>query len=432
MVILGGGESGVAAALLAQAKDTRYLSPTSVRRYSRRNCCGLILPLRWPLFSSTSGGGRGDPESGHPRDHPSHELSQPGISVWSEIEFASRFIDGQILAITGTNGKTTTTHLVHHLFEHAGRSVACGGNIGNALARLAMQSPVDWYILELSSFQLDDIDQFHPRIAIILNVTPDHLDRYENNMARYARAKLQISLNQTAQDTLILQQGNAYLQDGLKEVPVRAMITEVGHPEGEAGDWLLVDGHRYDLSSFVLRGTHNLYNTTCAILAARKAGLTPQEIQAALPSFKPVSHRMEPIGSRQGVDYINDSKATNVDAVWYALQAMNQPVVWIAGRRIKEMITLLIELAGRRSRPWFALAWRQANSSMPLMVSFPPSWSHVPCPRLFRLRAVLPRQEIASCSPRRAQFDLFRNYEHRGQCFREAFHELETENLPCH
>lgn len=439
MVILGGGESGVVAALLAQAKgyevfvsDERQIGAVFKEELLRADIAfeegGHFSPVLQEADVVIK-------SPGIPGDHPLvTNYRSRNIPVWSEIEFASRFIDGQILAITGTNGKTTTTHLVHHLFEHAGRSVACGGNIGNALARLAMQPPVDWYILELSSFQLDDIDQFHPRIAIILNVTPDHLDRYENNMARYARAKLQISLNQTAQDTLILQQGNAYLQDGLKEAPIRAMITEVGHPEGEAGDWLLVDGHRYDLSSFVLRGTHNLYNTTCAILAARKAGLTPQEIQAALPSFKPVSHRMEPIGSRQGVDYINDSKATNVDAVWYALQAMNQPVVWIAGGKDKgNDYTALIELAREKVKALVCLGLETSKLEQAFDGIIPTILVTRSMPQA--VQAACRIAEAGDCvllSPACASFDLFRNYEHRGQCFREAFHELETENLPCH
>ncbi|MBK7343992.1 MAG: hypothetical protein IPJ06_13415 [Saprospiraceae bacterium] len=216
IVILGGGESGVAAAVLAQTKGY-------VPFVSDEGTIGAVFKeelLRSGIEFEE--GGHFSPilqearlvikSPGIPGDHILvRTYRDRQIPVLSEIEFASRFISGRIVGITGTNGKTTTTHLVHHFFQHAGLSVGCGGNIGHALARLAMETPRDWYILELSSFQLDDIQQFHPTIAILLNVTPDHLDRYDNNMSAYARAKLNLVRNQTSEDVLILQQGNHYI-----------------------------------------------------------------------------------------------------------------------------------------------------------------------------------------------------------------------------
>lgn len=439
MVILGGGESGVSAALLAQANgyevfvsDERQIGAVFKEELLRADIAfeegGHFSPvLQDADFVIKS--------PGIPADHPLVETYRSRhIPVLSEIEFASRYIQGKIVAITGTNGKTTTTHLIHHLFQHARRSVACGGNIGNALARLALQPPVDWYILELSSFQLDDIDQFHPRVAIVLNVTPDHLDRYANSMANYTRAKLNISTNQTDEDLLILQKENTYLEEGMRESMVKARITKVGAPDGVSGEWLMVQGHRYDLSQFVLRGEHNMYNTTCAILAAREAGLSIEEIQSALPSFKPVSHRMEPIGSLRGVDYINDSKATNVDAVWYALRAMNQPVIWIAGGKDKgNDYSALIELAREKVKALICLGLETSKLEAAFNGVIPTILVTRSMPQA--VQAACREAEAGDCvllSPACASFDLFRNYEHRGQSFREAFHELETENQLCH
>lgn len=438
IVILGGGESGVGAAVLAQTKGY-------IPFVSDEGTIGAVFKeelLRAGIEFEE--GGHFSPllqdarlvikSPGIPGDHILVKTyRERGIPVLSEIEFASRFISGKIVGITGTNGKTTTTHLVHHIFLHAGYSVGCGGNIGHALARLTMEPPKDWYILELSSFQLDDIQLFRPTIAILLNVTPDHLDRYDNNMAAYAGAKLKMVKNQSEQDVLILQKGNHYIDEVLDQLDVHSRMVWVGKPAGIAGKELTVDGHQYDLQSFVLRGEHNLFNTTCAILAAREAGIRPDQIQDALPEFQPVSHRMEPIGSLNGVKYINDSKATNVDAVWYALQAMDQPVIWIAGGKDKgnDYSALLPLVKGKvKALICMGLDTRKLEQVFGELV-----------PQLAVTRSMQEAMKEAhrlavdgDCvllSPACASFDLFKNYEHRGQVFREVFHELEKEATSC-
>ncbi len=355
------------------------------------------------------------------------------IQVISEIEFAARYISGRIIGITGTNGKTTTTHLVHHLFQHAGYLVGCGGNIGHALARLAMEPPKDWYILELSSFQLDDIDRFHPHIAVILNVTPDHLDRYQNSMALYAGAKLNLTRNQTAEDFLILQKENHYIDEVIAGRQIRATQIWVGQPEGESGKWLKVEGEQYDLREFVLPGEHNLFNTTCAILAARRGGLSADQIQSALPSFLPVSHRMELIGELDGVRYINDSKATNVDAVWFALQAMDQPVVWIAGGKDKgNQYDTLLPLAKSKVKALVCLGLDTRKLEADFATVVPEiivtrSMQDAVC----AARRLAQPGDCVLLSPACASFDLFKNYEHRGDMFRETFQELKKETTSC-
>lgn len=438
IVILGGGESGVAAAVLAQTKGY-------VPFVSDEGTIGAVFKeelLRSGIEFEE--GGHFSPilqearlvikSPGIPGDHILvRTYRDRQIPVLSEIEFASRFISGRIVGITGTNGKTTTTHLVHHFFQHAGLSVGCGGNIGHALARLAMETPRDWYILELSSFQLDDIQQFHPTIAILLNVTPDHLDRYDNNMSAYARAKLNLVRNQTSEDVLILQQGNHYIDQVFNSLEVQSRIHWVDQPEGVSGQWLVVDGHRYDLSDFVLRGEHNLFNTTCAILAAREAGILPEQIQAAIPDFQPVSHRMEPIGTLRGVKYINDSKATNVDAVWFALRAMDQPVIWIAGGKDKgNDYGVLLPLVKSKVKALICLGLDTRKLEQVFSEQVP----QLVVTRSMQeaLKAACQLAEEGDCvllSPACASFDLFKNFEHRGQVFRDVFHELEKEAPSC-
>lgn len=431
LIILGGGESGIGAALLGKSKGyTVFLSDSGMIPSAYRDEL-----LRAEIDFEE--GGHFSPvlqeaelvvkSPGIPNDHilvKSYE--DRGVSVISEIEFAWQFINGRIVAITGTNGKTTTTHLVHHLFQEAGYAVACGGNIGYGLSRLAMEPHKDWYILELSSFQLDDITTFRPDIAIILNITPDHLDRYKNDMSLYADAKWRISKNQQKEDCIIFQADNGYIEAAIQRNPSLAQQLAVGQPKGESSSWLEVHGERYNLEQFVLQGDHNLFNTTCAVLAARKAGISQDAIQKALPHFKPVKHRMEPVGTINGVVYINDSKATNVDAVWFALKAMTKPVVWIAGGKDKgNDYSALIELVQNKVKALVCLGL----DTRKLEDLFTPMLPHVVVTRTMdaAVRAAAALAVEGDCvllSPACASFDLFKNYEQRGDMFKDAVGDL--------
>lgn len=436
IIVLGGGESGVGAALLAKSQGFRvFLSDSgAIPAAYREELLRAEIPFEEgghfsPILREAD---RVVKSPGIPGDHVLVEsYRQQGVPVESEIEFASRYLRGRIVAITGTNGKTTTTHLVHHLFREAGIDTGCGGNIGYGMSRLAMDPPKAWYVLEVSSFQLEDLTSFRPDIAIILNLTPDHLDRYGNSMDAYAEAKWAITRYQREEDVLIFQAGNAWLENARRNRPSHAREILAGDPQGESGNWLAVDGHRYDLTGFVLQGVHNLYNTTCAILAARAAGISPESIQQALPRFKPVRHRMEPAGVIAGVTFINDSKATNVDAVWYALQAMTRPVVWIVGGKDKgNDYSALFDLVAAKVKAVVCLGLDTGkleetfSGRVPALVVTRSMESAVR-----EARALASEGDVVLLSPACASFDLFRNYEHRGDLFKEAVAAL---NDPAH
>lgn len=437
LIVLGGGESGVSAALLGKTKgyevflsDSGGLSPVYREELLRADVDfeenGHFSPrLQDADLVVKSPGIPGD-------NALVDSYLKRGVPVISEIEFASRFAQGRVVAITGTNGKTTTTHLVDHLFREAGFSVGCGGNIGYGFARLVLEGPRDWYVLEVSSFQLDDIQRFRPDIAILLNITPDHLDRYHNDMALYADAKWRITSNQSEADTVIIQEGNKYIEEAMQRHPSGSRCISVGEVHGEAGSWLEVAGERYDLGEFVLQGEHNLFNATCAILAARAAGIPAQRIQQALPGFKPVRHRMEPIATIDGVSWINDSKATNVDAVWYALKAMKQPVVWIAGGKDKgNDYMALDELVQEKVKALVCLGLdtKKLEDHFAGMVD-DLVVTHTMQVAVEKAAALAESGDVVLLSPACASFDLFKNYEHRGDQFRQAVLALmKTDNL---
>lgn len=427
LVILGGGESGIGAALLGDAKGYQVFVSDQ----------GKISP---PYREELLRAGIEFEEEGHfsPRlldaalvvkspGIPGHHVliqsyHKAGVPVLSEIEFAWRYISGKVLAITGTNGKTTTTHLVDHLFKESGFSVGCGGNIGYGFSRLALEPSKEWYVLEVSSFQLEDLQSFRPNIAIILNITPDHLDRYNNNMDQYADAKMAITGYQTEDDLLIYQQGNTYINAALERIQPRARTVSVGNPVMEKDRWLYVDNKKFDLKDFVLMGEHNYFNTHCAILAALEAGISPKKIQAAVKTFKPVSHRLEWVQTLKGVSFINDSKATNVDAVWYALKAMNTPVIWIAGGTDKgNDYTTLMPLVKEKVKGLVCLGLDTDK----LENTFKGVIKNIRSTRSMAMAVEMAYTMAASgdtvlLSPACASFDLFKNFGHRGDMYRES------------
>lgn len=432
VVILGGGESGVSAALLAKAQGLEVFLSDSGKLSTtfREELLTADIPFEEeghfsPLLQDASTVVK---SPGIPSHHVLVEsYRKRGTPVLSEIEFASRFCKGKIVAITGTNGKTTTTHLTHHLFRESGFSVKCGGNIGYGFSRLLLEEPADWYVLEVSSFQLEDIEQFHPQLALILNITPDHLDRYGNSMDAYTDAKWHITRHQGPEDVLVFQADNRYLRDASSRHPSLARQVEMNPDQGDGGSPLMVEGYAFDLENFVMKGPHNRYNAACAITLALEAGIAPDQIQAALTTFKPVRHRLEPVGHVQGVAFVNDSKATNVDAVWYALQAMTTPVVWIAGGIDKgNDYTLLHSQAADKIKALVCLGL----DTQKLEESFR---GIIPVIRVTRSmhQAVEMALSLAEegdtvlLSPACASFDLFRNYEHRGDLFRNEVANLQ-------
>lgn len=351
-------------------------------------------------------------------------LREAGIPVISEIEFAFRYAPrgAKIVGITGSNGKTTTTMLTHHLLDFAGLQAVAGGNLGDSFARLLLeQETPDIYVLELSSFQLDGIEKFRPDIATVLNITPDHLDRYDYDMARYADAKLRISLAQRRDDHLLLLRDTQVIEPALRRRDPQSQIITVD-PGDVSKDSLLVEGYEFSLATGLLRGRHNALNALFAIRIALMLGVTEQEVQLGLDSFRPAPHRMEVVPTTDNRTWINDSKATNVDATYFALDAMDEPTVWIAGGtdkgndydllretvrgRVHTLICLAIDAKKLRKVFTGVIPQIHVTHSMTVAVQLAGYYAK-------------PGDRIL-LSPACASFDLFKNYMDRGDQFREA------------
>ncbi|MBI5022398.1 MAG: UDP-N-acetylmuramoyl-L-alanine--D-glutamate ligase [Ignavibacteriales bacterium] len=361
------------------------------------------------------------------------EASKRGLKIFSELEVSSWFCRAPIVAVTGTNGKTTTTSLIGNIFSDAGRNVSVGGNIGKAFACFAGELQNDAVaILEVSSFQLDYIDTFHPHISILLNITPDHLDRYENNLQKYIDSKCRIFKNQNKNDYLIYNHDDINTRkavDKLASNNVRRMPFGI-EKEFREGAFvkdnkvaIAIDGKEIEIfnaDDIKIRGIHNLYNSMAAILAARLMNINPASIRSTLKTFPGVEHRLEFVRELDGVKYINDSKATNVDSVWYALQAYEEPIVVMIGGRdkgndytklfepLKKHVKAVIaigESAGKVKDAFSGLKKVVIASSMQQAVD--------------EARKLASSGDIVLLSPACASFDWFQNYEHRGQIFKE-------------
>jgi UDP-N-acetylmuramoylalanine--D-glutamate ligase len=363
-------------------------------------------------------------------------LKQKGIPVISEIEFAASQYKGKSIGITGSNGKTTTTLLAHHLLREAGISAGLAGNVGKSFAAaIAEGGSEPIYVLEVSSFQLDDCYSFHPHIAMILNITPDHLDRYGYVFERYADAKFRIVQNSNEEDYFIYHKENPGIKDGLKrhQVKARHLPLSLFPLEGQ-GAWCDHSHLHFQLDSLPgglisipyeglpLEGQHNQLNMMAAGLAALLSGLNADQLKFGLKNFKNAPHRMEPVGDLNGVSYVNDSKATNVDSVFYALGSMKKPVVWIAGgvdkgndysqieALVKDKVKALVCM-GTKNEPLISYF----SGKVPTIKS-----TASLAEALSTARALAAPGDIVLLSPACASFDLFKNYEDRGDQFRAA------------
>jgi UDP-N-acetylmuramoylalanine--D-glutamate ligase len=362
------------------------------------------------------------------------EAMRRGIPVVSEIEAASWFCRAAIVAITGTNGKTTATTLLGRMFHDDKRKHAVAGNIGTAFSGVVDELDADAVaVLEVSSFQLDHVQTFRPRVAVILNITPDHLDRYDGSIDRYAEAKMRIMESQTADDIVLYNVDDPTLCHAMEHyahLPVRrvgfGLRWRDGLGAGIDGDTLVtvVDGRRHTIvktEEMSLRGIHNQYNAMAAALAAQLMGVRPASIRGTLRNFKGVEHRLEFVRELDGVKYINDSKATNVDSVWYALQAYREPLVLLLGGRDKgndySRITDLV-------REHVAAIIAIGESADKVVASFtgivPVRTARSMQEAVLAARQSAKRGEIVLLSPACASFDWFTNYEHRGRVFKET------------
>ncbi len=347
--------------------------------------------------------------------------------VIGEIEWAYRNADGKIIGITGSNGKTTTTGLCHHFLQSAGIDAAKVGNVGEGFCHFLAEHSADWYVCELSSFQLEDIKTFRPEVAIILNITPDHLDRYEYSLDKYADAKMKIVQSMTESDMLIYNAMDPVTVAKVVSAQIEARLWTIRETDMIGDDKVFVkDDLILDLSRSKLMGKHNQVNVIAAARAALLAGAPAESLQGSLETFVNESHRMEPVGEKNGVRYINDSKATNVDAVYYALEAMKTPVVWIAGGQDKgNDYRAIMDLVINKVRALICLGLDNKK----LYEAFSTEVYYISETTTMR-EAVRRAASLASpgdtvlLSPACASFDLFNDYRDRGDQFKKEVREL--------
>ncbi|MBX2870849.1 MAG: UDP-N-acetylmuramoyl-L-alanine--D-glutamate ligase [Saprospiraceae bacterium] len=433
VAILGAGESGVGAALLAaqQGVEVWVSDKGKIADSFKKELEQNRLPYEegehtWEKIAQAD---LVIKSPGIPDKVPLiQQLLAKGIPVISEIEWASRYTNTPIIGITGSNGKTTTTTLLFHLLAQAGKDVAMAGNVGKSFARQLTESQKELYVLELSSFQLDGIDHFKPWLALLLNITPDHLDRYDYQLEKYIQSKFRITKNQGQGDQFIYFGADPNIESHRELIPENVEELVIGE-EMMQGKTILANQESFDLSTTRLRGKHNALNALFAVHAAQACGVTAPQIRAALERFHPVAHRLESVATIDGVEYINDSKATNVDAVFYALQAMDKPIVWVVGGVDK----------GNDYDPLWPLVQEKVKAIVCLgldnkkiiekfgSLGIPISETDSAAKAVQESRQLSKTGEVVLLSPACASFDLFKNYIDRGDQFREAVLHWESE-----
>ena len=366
-------------------------------------------------------------------------LREKGIEVISEIEFAGRHTDAKMYCITGSNGKTTTTLLLYHILKEAGYDVGLAGNVGNSLAAQVADNLHRVYVVELSSFQLDGMFRFRCDTAILTNITPDHLDRYDYKFENYANSKFRIMNNMRAEDLFIYGYDCDVVRERVEQgkvVPEAVGFTYSA--DSRLNAWM--DGDivvarlgertfRIDKKEITIQGRHNVYNAMAAILAALKAGVSDADLRKGLTTFPQVEHRLETVDVIDGVTYINDSKATNVDSAWYALDSMHAPVVWIAGGTDKgNDYSVLFDLVREKVKLLICMG----VDNKKLIDSFSSICEVVDTHSLDEtMKVAYSRAEsgdVVLLSPCCASFDLFKNYENRGELFKEKVREMKKSN----
>ena len=440
---MGGAESGVGAAVLAKVKGLDvFLSDKGEIKPEYKETLD-----KWGIDYE---------EGGHTEEKilsADEIIKSPGIPssvpiikklealhtpIISEIEFASRYDNSKKICITGSNGKTTTTSLIYYLFKQAGLDVGLGGNIGKRFAFQVATEKHDYYVLEISSFQLDGCYDFRPDIAIITNITPDHLDRYDYNMENYVRAKFRITRNLRPQDCFIFDSDDQITIGHLDQILIQAkQLPYTQEKKVSQGAYLdsdkIVLEYEQDeteiyLNELALGGKHNIYNSMAAALAAKASGVSNSVIKEALRSFSPIEHRLEPVLSIKDVLYINDSKATNVDSAWYALECQTKPVVWIVGGKDKgNDYSVLDELVRKKVKAIVCLGLHneRIHEAFEGIVGKENMVDTDSAEKAVRAAAGLAQAgDVVLLSPCCASFDLFKSYEDRGEQFKEAVRNL--------
>jgi UDP-N-acetylmuramoylalanine--D-glutamate ligase len=441
IAILGGGESGIGAALLAKQKGyVVWVSDKGSLSEERRK---MLIQERIPFEEGTHSeeeilsSNEIIKSPGIPDKAPIVQAARDkGIPVIDELEFAYRFSKGKVIAITGTNGKTTTTLLTYHLLKRGGLDVGLGGNVGQSWAGQLVKEDHEWWVLEASSFQIDGFIKLKPSIGILTNISPDHLDRYDYSMEKYVNSKISLFRNMGDNDAVIYFKEDKYIEEGLKKISLLPKAFPVSiQSQPEKGGYF--DGNAIHLSmpgkkiaieknEIILKGTHNILNTMCAALAANIAGVSEKSIRASLQDFKNAAHRMEPVGVINGVSFINDSKGTNVDATAYALSSYENPLIWIAGgvdkgndysslyNEIRGKVKMLICLGTDNIKLKTAFKGKIENIKETQSIEDAVKWG----------LEYGKEGDVVLLSPACASFDLFKNYEDRGEQFKSAVNRL--------
>ena len=443
IVVLGGGESGVGAAVLAKVKGfdvflsdkgkiedkyVKMLEQWEIPFEQGGHTEDLILNASEVIKSP-----------GIPSTVPLvKKIEAAGIGIVSEIEFAGRYDNAKKICVTGSNGKTTTTSLIYYLLQEAGLNVGLGGNIGKSYALQVATEHFDYYVLEISSFQLDNCYEFRPDIAVITNITPDHLDRYGYDMENYVRAKFRIVRNLRPEDCFIFDSDDEITINHLDKIVTEAKKLPFTQKDKVEQGAYLEDGRiviKYEdeecdiyLKELSLGGIHNVYNSMAAALAAKATGIDNKVIRESLETFEPIEHRLEPVMSVGGVLYINDSKATNVDAAWYALECQTRPVVWIVGGTDKGNDYKVLEsLVSEKVKAIVCLGVdnRKIHEAFESIVGRENIKDTMSAEEAVRTSAAFAEDgDVVLLSPCCASFDLFTCYEDRGEQFKAAVRKL--------
>jgi UDP-N-acetylmuramoylalanine--D-glutamate ligase len=440
IVVLGGGESGCGAAILAKKLGFDvFLSDfgSIADKYKEMLDCHNI---EWEEKQHTEelilSAGEVIKSPGIPNEAPIVvKIKNAGIPIISEIEFAGRYTRAKMICITGSNGKTTTTSLIYHIFREAGLDVGLAGNIGNSLALQVAQGDRDYYIVELSSFQLDNMYEFRANVAVLLNITPDHLDRYGYNMQNYVDAKLRILQNQQPDDAFVYWNDDPIINKELpkyshgKLYPFAEEKREgtAAYTHEEKLVFTEPTPFNMELEELSLTGKHNLYNSMAAGISANVAGIRKETIREALSTFAGVEHRLEKVATIDGVEYINDSKATNVNSCWYALQSMKKKTILILGGKDKG--NDYNEIAGLVKEKCCGLVFLGADNSKLLEFfkefGLPIADTHSIEECVREAHRMAKSGETVLLSPCCASFDLFKSYEDRGRQFKNLVCKLQ-------
>lgn len=440
IVILGAAESGVGAAVLAQKKGFDvFVSDMGTIKERYKNMLdsyGIIWEEKQHTEELILNANEVIKSPGIPENAPMIlKIKEKNIPIISEIEFAGRYTRAKMICITGSNGKTTTTSLIYHIFKNAGYNVGLAGNIGQSLALQVAEKDYEYYVIELSSFQLDNMYQFRANIAVLLNITPDHLDRYDNCMQNYVDAKMRILQNQTEEDAFVYWADDPIIKKELQKYGIKAQTCPFSIIRKEGMIGYIEDGQykietptpfNMELEELSLTGKHNLYNSLAAGISAKIANVKNEVLRESLGNFEGVEHRLEKVTRVRGVEYINDSKATNVDACWYALESMTTPTILILGGKDKGNDYHAIEELVRKKCVGLVFLGADNTKLHQFFDGFgiPIADTHSMKDCVEACYKMAKPGDTVLLSPCCASFDLFKNMEDRGEQFKTLVRSL--------